>query len=146
MTVPVLPSFDPSHIFPFPILLSQVHPTGFSSDSSLSSLTFLSYRRQTWAPHLQDGSRLTFSWPSSYIFLPSFTFPRCRIFVCLLFVSLAHFYLVVIKHECSDWIHQVLIGSSGGHWFLPSWFHQSKFYYFLEQRKVPKLTNKYRKL
>ena len=30
MTVPVLPSLDPSHMFPFHLLPSPDHPTGFS--------------------------------------------------------------------------------------------------------------------
>ena len=47
MTVPVLPSLDPSLIFPFHLLPSPVHPAGFSSISSQASMPFLSCHRTT---------------------------------------------------------------------------------------------------
>jgi len=42
-----------------------------------------------------------FSWPYSYIFFSSFTFPGARYWICLLFLPRlpCHFYLVVIEQQ-----------------------------------------------
>ena len=84
------PKRFPSYLNPFLIFPFHLFP----SISSLSSLSLLSW-------HLQEGSRLTFSWPFSYISFSSFTSPGApyRIFHLFLPRLPCHFYLVVIRQQ-----------------------------------------------
>ena len=60
------------------------------------------------SPHLQtqlqDGFRLNFSWPFSYISFSSLTFPGTRYWIFLLFLPWfsCHFYLVFIEQQPSS--------------------------------------------
>ena len=58
-TIPVLPSLDHSLIFPFHIIFSPVHPTGFYHCFSLASLLFLFCYHRTKTT--TKSSRITIS-------------------------------------------------------------------------------------
>ena len=81
--------FESTHLFRYTLL-------DFPSVSFPAYLPFLSSRHQTTTvPHFQDGSRVTLSWPFSYISFSCFAFPGVLywIFVCFFSAFLGIFIL-----------------------------------------------------